>query len=70
VELQIPPSLNRNFKAPEENLRPVGLLEVLLVFLGHTSNFGANLNQLKKTGLDDGKDTYSIDYGIQMYKKR
>jgi hypothetical protein len=24
VELQIPPSLNRNFKAAEENLRPVG----------------------------------------------
>jgi hypothetical protein len=30
--------------------------------------FGANVNQLKKTGLDDLKDSYSIKRGIEIYK--
>jgi hypothetical protein len=30
---------------------------------------GANLNQLKKTGFDDEKDSYSIKRGIAIYKK-
>jgi hypothetical protein len=29
---------------------------------------GANLNQLKKTGFDDEKDSYSIKRGIAIYK--
>jgi hypothetical protein len=29
---------------------------------------GANLNQLKKTGFDDVKDSYSIKRGIAIYK--
>jgi hypothetical protein len=31
---------------------------------------GANLNQLTKTGLDDIKDTFSIDVGVNLYKER
>jgi hypothetical protein len=30
---------------------------------------GANLNQIFKGGLDESKDTYSIQRGIKMYKK-
>ena len=31
--------------------------------------FGANLNQLSKSGLDESKDTYAIRRGIAIYKK-
>ena len=29
---------------------------------------GANLNQVKKTGFDEDKDTYSIKRGIAIYQ--
>ncbi|TDK49533.1 polymorphic toxin type 17 domain-containing protein [Algoriphagus formosus] len=51
VELQIPPSLKRNFKAAEENLRPVGEIHWDVQLsptgksqLGHLSNSGSHLN--------------------------
>jgi hypothetical protein len=31
---------------------------------------GANINQFKKTGFDDEKDSYSIQRGIAFYKKQ
>jgi len=38
-------------------------------FGGTYLQLGANINQLGKSGLDEGRDTYSIEVGINKYKQ-
>jgi len=46
-----------------------GAIGVAFGFSDFYLQLGANINQLGKTGFDDGKDTYSIDKGINKSKK-